>query len=319
LKIDQPETEYYGVAFSNSSESPMSDAIGDNRWRQGTAHLTTPIISIFFQFSIRAGLRKDGLSETFSNDGIKSSSPPPFQIDQNIQSDCHDGADRNKNSLVSGASYHLLNLLHLASHMRDGILKGIFKIRSSQKLIPFLCLFNEGNYNVDENEKQNGQTPVQCFSSTFHVLDTTWCLAHLPFFDNDLITIFVEQNEISIFGIESICNCFDQSNISVSCNLTATKEFHNINEINYINETYKYAINDFNNINYTIDKQERGNGEMALTQYLTTLESQPNVLRHSANWRLDHILDQNVSIDVKEQWIFEIKEIIDVIVKGVLF
>ena len=108
MKIDLPETDYCNVAF--------------------------------FRFSIRAGLRKDGLSETFSSDGIKSSSPPPFQIDQNIQSDCQDGADRNKNGLVSGASCHLLNLLHLASHMGDGILKRVFNL-SSPPSIPFLCLY----------------------------------------------------------------------------------------------------------------------------------------------------------------------------------
>ena len=33
------------------------------------------------------------------------------------------------------------------------------------------------------------------------------------------------------------------------------------------------------------------------------------------DWRLDHILDVDVPPDVKEQWIFEIKEIIEEIVK----
>ena len=107
FKIDLPETDYCNVAF--------------------------------FRFSIRAGLSKDGLSETFSSDGIKSSSPPPFQIDQNIQSDCRDGA--NYRLVMKGVCipFHLHGLLHLASHMGDGILKRVFNL-SSPPSIPFLCL-----------------------------------------------------------------------------------------------------------------------------------------------------------------------------------
>ena len=41
----------------------------------------------------------------------------------------------------------------------------------------------------------------------------------------------------------------------------------------------------------------------------------PNLLKQSVDWRLDHILDHDIPTDTKEQWIYEIKEIMDEIVK----
>jgi hypothetical protein len=85
------------------------------------------------------------------------------------------------------------------------------------------------------------------------------CIDHAPgsyyvesgFFDNNLSVFFIKNDMISIFGFENICNIFDQSDVSFSCYFCATQElFHNINEINYINDMLKYLIN---NINYSID------------------------------------------------------------------
>jgi len=175
---------------------------------------------------------------------------------------------------------------------------------------PYSILFHTS---PTQTNIQNGQASVQCFSSTFHVLETIWCHAHSSFFDNNFVTVFIKNNMISIMSIKNICNIFDQSDITFSCDLTATQEFHNINEINYINETYKYTINNFNYINYLIDTQEHGSGEITLTQYLSKLDSCPNLLKQSIGWRLDHILDETVSYDTKNQWIEEIKEIVDTI------
>jgi hypothetical protein len=73
----------------------------------------------------------------------------------------------------------------------------------------------------------------------------------LSLLNNNLSIVFIEQNMISIFGFENIGHIFNQSDVSFSCYFTATQElFHNINEINYINDMLKYFIN---NINYNID------------------------------------------------------------------
>ena len=58
-----------------------------------------------------------------------------------------------------------------------------------------------------------------------------------------------------------------------------------------------------------------GGGKIALDEYIQELSIHPNLLKQSMNWRLDHILDVDVPLDTKEQWIYEIKEIIEEIVK----
>ena len=51
-----------------------------------------------------------------------------------------------------------------------------------------------------------------------------------------------------------------------------------------------------------------------LDAYIQELSIHPNLLKQSLDWRLDHLLDVDVPLDTKEQWIYEIKEIIDEIV-----
>ena len=41
----------------------------------------------------------------------------------------------------------------------------------------------------------------------------------------------------------------------------------------------------------------------------------PNLLKQSIGWRLDHILDNDISQDTREQWIYEIKEILEEIIR----
>ena len=77
------------------------------------------------------------------------------------------------------------------------------------------------------------------------------CYVESGFFNNNLSTIFIKKNMIAILGFKNISHIFDQSNVTFSCYFGATQElFHNINEINYINDIPKYFIN---NINYNID------------------------------------------------------------------
>jgi len=51
-----------------------------------------------------------------------------------------------------------------------------------------------------------------------------------------------------------------------------------------------------------------------LEEYMDRLSMHPNLLKQSMNWRLDHILDIDIPLDTKEQWIYEIKEIIEEII-----
>ena len=75
----------------------------------------------------------------------------------------------------------------------------------------------------------------------------------LCFFNNNLIAILIKKNVIPFFSVKSISDIFDQSDISVFCYFATTQKFHNINNINYINEILKYFINNINYINNYID------------------------------------------------------------------
>jgi len=83
------------------------------------------------------------------------------------------------------------------------------------------------------------------------------------FFNNNLSTIFIKKNMIAILGFKNISHIFDQSNVTFSCYFGATQKlFHNINEINYINEMLKYFINNINYINFIIDIDEMNEGDV---------------------------------------------------------
>ena len=45
------------------------------------------------------------------------------------------------------------------------------------------------------------------------------------------------------------------------------------------------------------------------------LSMHPNLLKNSAIWRLNHILDNDISQDTREQWIYEIKENLEEIIR----
>ncbi len=46
---------------------------------------------------------------------------------------------------------------------------------------------------------------------------------------------------------------------------------------------------------------------MSLTQYMNKLT--PGLLRQSVEWRLDRLLDPDITLDAKRQWIYDIKQV----------
>lgn len=81
------------------------------------------------------------------------------------------------------------------------------------------------------------------------------------FCNNDFTFIFIEENVISILGIQYIRSLRNKSNIPLSSDFTTTQEFHFFHEINNINEIIKYITNDFNYINISIESIEMNEGD----------------------------------------------------------
>ena len=52
-----------------------------------------------------------------------------------------------------------------------------------------------------------------------------------------------------------------------------------------------------------------------MNQYLERLGSNTNLLKQSVGWRLDHLLDVEVPEETKQQWIDEIREILEEIIR----
>ena len=124
LKIDLPETDYCGIAplsiqahyFLNESET-----------RIGVSVYQPPQGDYFFR----------------NKNDIPLSNPISLQIDPNIQSDCHDGANINIKLERNGASYPPPHYCSIAVSQHGGwdVKKKSFFYLSSPPSIPFLRLF----------------------------------------------------------------------------------------------------------------------------------------------------------------------------------
>jgi len=66
---------------------------------------------------------------------------------------------------------------------------------------------------------------------------------------------------------------------------------------------------------FEVAKPKIGSGMISMKKYLGRLSSYPHLLKQSIDWRLDHILDVNVPIEIKDQWIDEVKEILTEIIR----
>ena len=49
---------------------------------------------------------------------------------------------------------------------------------------------------------------------------------------------------------------------------------------------------------------------MSLAEYKNVLDRAPGLIQQSIDWRIDHILDNEIPLPVREQWLTDVQEVL---------
>lgn len=64
--------------------------------------------------------------------------------------------------------------------------------------------------------------------------------ANLSFLDDNLVSLFIEQDNIPFFNLEFVSNGFDKLHPKIVCDLAAAEKFHAITDLGECVDNYIY-------------------------------------------------------------------------------